>query len=405
VIVGGDTGGLLLAIALAKRGYHIAVLERQATASTLPHGEIIQPAGLAVLDQLDLLQRLPARDIFQNRLFHFRQAKGAHLCTIDYQAGLSPYPYCVISMPQVIQQLLLSEIALYPNIELFWGMQLASLRFNGEQVTGVNAKNQGGELQVFQGRILVGADGARSAVRTRLKILHTIQTDKKGYLTMVLPGPHELRGESLYYLGTGMILAIFPVSENALSVFWLAHQNNAASIRVMPLDAFKEQLLGINDAVRSILERPLATVVSWDQVTFMPCLHVRCERWVHPGAALMGDAAHAMNPHVANGRNSAIIDAIVLGEVIAQCLQKGDFSGSALAPYERMRRPSVEILQRMGREFSWLWNTGWAPLALARDRIFRTIEKRRDLHDKVLATIAGTNVQPFGFMDHLRALL
>lgn len=57
----------------------------------------------------------------------------------------------------------------------------------------------------------------------------------------------------------------------------------------------------------------------------MPCFRVRCRRWVTDGAALIGDAAHAMNPHVAQGRNTAMEDGIVLAEVLEECFRKGDF--------------------------------------------------------------------------------
>ncbi|MDC4226010.1 MAG: FAD-dependent monooxygenase [Candidatus Manganitrophus sp.] len=62
----------------------------------------------------------------------------------------------------------------------------------------------------------------------------------------------------------------------------------------------------------------------------MPCFRVQeCRRWVTEGAALIGDAAHAMNPHVAQGRNTAMEDGLVLAEVLEECFRKGDFSAEA----------------------------------------------------------------------------
>jgi 2-polyprenyl-6-methoxyphenol hydroxylase-like FAD-dependent oxidoreductase len=118
----------------------------------------------------------------------------------------------------------------------------------------------------------------------------------------------------------------------------------------------------------------------------------------------MGDAAHAMNPHVAQGRNSALEDASVLSKVIENCFRWGDFSYSALSDYEKIRRPEVEALQRTAHELTWLWESRFTPLIWARERIFRAIDKNPALHDKILHTVAGVKSEPYHLYDKWRAL-
>src|SRR3569832_1004822 len=130
----------------------------------------------------------------------------------------------------------------------------------------------------------------------------------------------------------------------------------------------------------------------------------RCRQWTVDGGALLGDAAHAMNPHVAQGRNAAMEDGMALAETLASCFQKGDFSREALAGYESARRSKVETLQRLGDEMTWLWNTGWPPLVWARDRIFRTLHHRKELQAKMLKSVAGVEMQPFDLYDRWQAL-
>jgi 2-polyprenyl-6-methoxyphenol hydroxylase-like FAD-dependent oxidoreductase len=136
----------------------------------------------------------------------------------------------------------------------------------------------------------------------------------------------------------------------------------------------------------------------------MPCFRIRCHQWVVDGGVLLGDAAHAMNPHVAQGRNSAMEDGMVLSDVLDTCFQKGDFSRKALHPYELIRRRNVHLLQGLGDEMTWLWNNGWGPLVWARDRIFRSIEDHKGLHNKMLTTISGLEVNPFNLYDRWHAL-
>jgi salicylate hydroxylase len=63
-------------------------------------------------------------------------------------------------------------------------------------------------------------------------------------------------------------------------------------------------------------------------------------------AVLLGDAAHAMSPHAAQGGAMAIEDAAVLDE----CLRFFDTNLSvAVKAYEAIRRPRVERVQEIAR--------------------------------------------------------
>ena len=66
----------------------------------------------------------------------------------------------------------------------------------------------------------------------------------------------------------------------------------------------------------------------------MPTGRVRTSRWVADGAVLIGDAAHAMNPHASQGRMQAMVDAVTLADLIPACLAAGDCSASRLAAYD-----------------------------------------------------------------------
>src|SRR3989304_4024317 len=157
-------------------------------------------------------------------------------------------------------------------------------------------------------------------------------------------------------------------------------------------------------AIDSSLREPLKGLESWDRVATMPCYRVTAQTWVKDGLALMGDAVHAMNPHMAQGRNQVMEDVMALVPVIESCFKRSDFSREALLHYEQIRQPPTQALQKMGDELTWLWNTGHPVLAWLRDRILKTIGRNPRLHDKTLLTISGLAVQPFNLLDRLIAL-
>ena len=118
----------------------------------------------------------------------------------------------------------------------------------------------------------------------------------------------------------------------------------------------------------------------------------------------MGDAAHAMNPHTANGRNSAIQDAVILSDVLDESFRKGDFSARILSDYESARRRDVTVLQQMGDEKAWVWETSFPPMVFLRDRIFLSLGRRPELMGKFVSTVSGVKVQPFTLSDRIATL-
>jgi 2-polyprenyl-6-methoxyphenol hydroxylase-like FAD-dependent oxidoreductase len=146
------------------------------------------------------------------------------------------------------------------------------------------------------------------------------------------------------------------------------------------------------------------TLTEWTQTAYMPTGRVRTGSWVTDRAALIGDAAHAMNPHASQGRMQAMMDAMTLAEVIPRCLASGDCSAAALNPFERARRPHVEMLQRLADEQVVFWNSGNPVLGYLRDRVFRTLDRNRRLRYQVLATTAGLRAAaPFTLQDRFMA--
>jgi 2-polyprenyl-6-methoxyphenol hydroxylase-like FAD-dependent oxidoreductase len=147
-----------------------------------------------------------------------------------------------------------------------------------------------------------------------------------------------------------------------------------------------------------------ANLQDWRQTAYMPTGRVKTATWVADGAALIGDAAHAMNPHASQGRMQAMKDAMVLADVLADSLASRDVSASALKRYERARRPHVDMLQRLADEQVMFWNTGNPAVAFLRDRVFRTLDRNPRLRQQVLMVTAGLRERaPFGWYDRLVA--
>src|SRR5262249_4511527 len=87
--------------------------------------------------------------------------------------------------------------------------------------------------------------------------------------------------------------------------------------------------------------------------------------WSHGRCALLGDAAHAMLPFVAQGAGMAVEDAAVLAECLAR--HASDIP-AALAHYSAARQPRVARVQRTAQRTGEIYHMKGA-MALARDMV------------------------------------
>jgi 2-polyprenyl-6-methoxyphenol hydroxylase-like FAD-dependent oxidoreductase len=399
VIVGAGGGGAVLGLALAQKGIRTLVLEQAAGPPSGLRGEILQPNGQQVLDRLGLLGALPAEAVKPVRFFHFYQAGGCErLCTVDY--GMLPQPYnrAIVTLPNVAHHAILHTLESRAPGGLRYGATFTRLLREGKQVVGVEAEWEGRRLTV-SAKLVIGADGALSRVREALAIPCQVHLYKEGYLIAILDRPAEME-EARYFVGRRTILGTFPAAAGKAYLFYMIQAGSLPQIKAAGIEALRERWLRIDPS----LEKTAQSLADWEQTAYMPTGRVRASRWVADGAVLIGDAAHAMNPHASQGRMQAMIDAMTLAEIIPSCLEREDWSASALVAYERLRRPQVDMLQKMADEQVLFWNAGNPLLALLRDRVFRTLDCNKRLGYRVLAVTAGLSTEaPFGLLDRLMA--
>jgi 2-polyprenyl-6-methoxyphenol hydroxylase-like FAD-dependent oxidoreductase len=402
LICGGGVGGLVLALLLGRRGLGVELLEKAPSLPMPKRAENLQPNGLRILDQLGLLQPLLAAGAYRNERFEFvsidPNGDGRSLCTIDYRELPGPYPYTVLTTPALIQPLLLDAVAALPAVRCHWGMTVTQMDREAAAML-VSAQNATAAPHRWRARMVVGADGVYSTIRRLAGLAASVYLYRDGYATAMIPRPAALTAGGRYAVGQGKIMALFPVSSSEVALLYLVRRKRWAAVRAGSIDTFKADLLRITP----MAAEPLQSLASWDQVSYMPCARVRASAWVTDRVALIGDAAHALNPHVAQGRNQAMADAVVLAEVIAEGLKQNRLGQASLARYESARRPQVELLQRTADELTLFWNNDWWPVSWLRGRVFETLAENRRLRSRMTALVGGLKAEPYSIVERFQA--
>jgi 2-polyprenyl-6-methoxyphenol hydroxylase-like FAD-dependent oxidoreductase len=395
VIAGAGIGGAVLALDLGRRGWRVALVERESGPPRIAHPEILWGATVHALERFDLGAAIRESSVRLERLELGGPRPWFRLSEQDFAAaGVEAF-----STNPAATRAIFADAALGTgNVELFRGVAVDELLRDDGHVTGVRGK-RGEESVAFEAVLVVGDDGGNSMVRKQLGIPIELQPFPVDFVAARLPRwplpPSGARGWIVPgEFGRSIAAAVFipwPRNEGVLLMplppalakqtfeqpaenFWRALE------RVTPLaPAVREQLEFARDFVR--VARPFGHVASY----------------VVDGAALIGDAAHQMTPVGGQGANASIWDALALAEVADAALRRQDLSREQLLPYERLRRPindrSVSF-SRIARRV--MRSSRFMPLSVVVPLFARTIDLVRAAPRMALRTASTTFVHPAG---------
>jgi 2-polyprenyl-6-methoxyphenol hydroxylase-like FAD-dependent oxidoreductase len=196
--------------------------------------------------------------------------------------------------------------------------------------------------------LVVAADGANSAIRESLGLLKQRIWGRDGGVRVTIPRlPDEIAADERD--GTVMIEAwadrrrvlFCPVTKGELYVLLTCTVDDAAA-RATPIDpaAWAQSFPGM----RALFVR-IRDQADWSQARWDRFQTIRLWRWSVGRIALLGDAAHAMPPYLAQGAGHAMMNALGL----AVATDEAADLPSALARWERRERPLTEHTQRWTR--------------------------------------------------------
>ncbi len=210
-------------------------------------------------------------------------------------------------------------------------------------------------------RLLVGADGRDSLVR-ELAGIATEGWDYEQRAIVANVKPAEWHQETAWqrFLPTGP-LALLPLSDGRCSIVWTASDERASELMRLDDQLFSEAVTEASEFClgRLTLDGPRAAV---------PLRLQHAKRYVVPGLALIGDAAHAIHPLAGQGVNLGFLDAAELAATLDLALgHRRDLAGLwTLRHYERARRGDNLLMLGAMDAFKRIFGYSQQPLAALR---------------------------------------
>ncbi len=354
-IAGGGIGGLTLAIALARRGITARVFERAERLEPVGAGITMQVNAMRVFERLGLANAVTAagRVLAVGAL---RTPNGKVLRSLQLLDDSSSDRSVAIHRARLHEVL----VAALPPETLVTGTAIAGVAIEGD---GATLEHADGTRTAA--RIVVGADGIHSAIRTALHGEQPLRDS--GQIAWRGIAPHafaddEPSGETW---GRRARFGIVPIS--ATDTYWFAVLDAADS---PPETA--DQRAALRELFASWHEPIPALLDTEGPVIRTPILdRPPIDEWGNGSVTLLGDAAHPMTPNLGQGGCQAIEDAWVL----AAALGKG-LDATALRRYERARNQRARRFVDESWKFGKLAQTPSGIVRALRNTAMRVLPQR-----------------------------
>lgn len=327
-VVGGGPTGLWLACELALAGVRVELFERRVEAVRESRALTLHPRSLEVLALRGLEDRFLKRG---------RPLPTGHFAMLDTRLDFSVldtrFPYTLF-LPQAVTEALLEERARELGVAVRRGHVVEALRQDDEGVDVEGSTNEG--TFRIRARFVVGADGARSAVR-RLSGIPFPGTDVTctamlGDVTLGAPPAQPALGIANERGG----VMVVPMAPGVHRIVVTDPLREKAPVREpVTLEELRESTLRIAGSDFGMREpRWLSRFGNETRLA---------ERYREGRVLLAGDAAHIHFPAGGQGLNVGLQDAMNLGWKLAAVVKDGA-PEALLDSYSRERRPVGEAL-------------------------------------------------------------
>ncbi len=391
VIVGGGLAGLTLAALLAQSRHNtslgITLLDAAARPQFLAGDDISLRVSAIASGSARLLESIGAWPLIsESRLSPYECMRvWDESDTPDGPAALR-FDAAEFAVPQlgfIVENIVLQDALLRQldttNVALRFASPLRSLEQSGRQYT---VKLEGGERCVAD--LVVGADGARSFVRRAVAIeTRNWPYAQTAFVTHLCPAREHKATAWQRFLRNGP-LGMLPLADGRVSVVWSTTPDLAKRALDASDEALGTMLTNASDSV-------LGELAAAGPRGAFPLGAQHARRYVLPGIALIGDAAHAIHPLAGQGANLGLQDAAELAAVLDAALQQGLHPGDepVLRRYERARKGANATMLHFMTGLNRLFATDSRLVAELRSAGMRMFNRSGPIRERAVKVALG----------------
>ncbi|WP_372611997.1 UbiH/UbiF/VisC/COQ6 family ubiquinone biosynthesis hydroxylase [Aquicoccus sp.] len=386
LIVGGGLNGPALALALARKGFSVTVVDAlpemvRKNAAFDGRAYALALASQRLLTRIGIWERV----VENSQPMHEIKAS-------DGRAGEGPAPFFLHFQSAEIEEGPMGHMledrylrrAFLDAMREEPGIRQVEDRVIAQEVdaSGVSLRLESG--QTLRGRLLIGCDGRESGTARRAGIRRTGWD--YGQTALVCAIEHEKPHHGIahqFFMPPGP-LAILPLPGNVSSIVWSETNDSAAAINAL---SDKDYLDILRPRFGDFLGR-----ISLEGKRFAyPLKLTIANRFVGERLTLIGDAAHGLHPIAGQGLNAGLRDVGALVDVLGHAARRGEDFASPLVldRYQEWRRFDVATLAMATDVTNKLFSNDNPVLRVARDLGMGVVDAMPGLRRGFLREAAG----------------
>jgi len=350
VIAGAGIGGLCAALALAKRGFEVAVYEQSLQLGEVGAGLQLSPNAVHVLQALGIADQVKARAFSPESAVMRHYQTGKTYFTVPLGAAATQkYAADYLHIHRADLHTALYNACKDINVSIHLGQSIQSYLQTPQNLT-IQFDNDAS----LETDVLIGADGIKSKVQAcmlgQTPAAFTGQVAWRGVVEasklpkgLVKPNANLWVGPDKhfvsYYLRGGDLVNFVAVQERN---DWQKESWNEPG----DISELRDTFAGWHPEVTELLAATESCFL-WALFDRQPL-----SQWTDRNVALLGDACHPMLPFLAQGAAMAIEDSYAL----AYCLESDNNTQTALQTYQNIRLPRTRNIQHNARKNAALYH-------------------------------------------------
>ena len=329
IIVGGGIVGLTAALAMAERGFSVAVIDAGSLDGELKATErvyAINHASKVLFEQLGVWALIDESRISPYQHMHVWDSTTTKFIDFDSRV-IASQELGVILEESAIKKALLQKIVAEQNITCFPGTRARRV-LNDSEVVTVSCDDT-----IWKGRLLMIADGAKSPTRNLLNVPITSWPYHQHALVATVNTEKAHLQTAYQVFNPDGPLAFLPLVDNhQCSIVWSTTRARALTLLSLAEEEFNHEL-GKASAHK------LGNVRLKSSRHQFPLIMRHTQRYVGKNWLLLGDAAHTIHPLAGLGLNVGLADVAAWLSCLAASNQQ--FTSKALGAYQRERKYAV----------------------------------------------------------------
>lgn len=361
-ICGCGIGGLSSALFLARQGHAVTLYERFDTPRPIGSGFMLQPIGMAVLEQLGLADTMRQRGARIERLFGKSQPSGAVVLDVRYDALDAKYSGLAVQRAALFDALYQAVTAAAIPVKSAHTVT----HHAGETLHFANADAAG----PFD--LIIDALGVQSPLSAQ----HPGRALAYGALWATLDwpdAPFDPNALEQRYVRASKMAGVLPIGSERpggpakTAFFWSLHRNALHQWQDNTLGAWKAQARALWPETEPLLDQ----INTHDDLTFATYRHRTLSQPYEGRLIHIGDSYHATSPQLGQGANMALLDAYALAEAVST-----GRAPCAIGPaFHDLRHRHVMLFQLLSRLFTPVYQSDSRILPILRDRIVGPLSK------------------------------